>query len=289
MKNTIREKGSSYWHLAWIVPLVVSLWWAVTWVLTSSCEKLPEKGQTGDMFGGVNALFSGLAFGILIFTMHLQRKELELQRVESAQSREEFRGQKEQLEKQNRVLAIQSFENTFFHLVDLHRAQVKDAMICEIGLRGSAKSHEGLDAFGYLKDVLFLSMGPTNLYNNQRSDWENWSYATGKYEEIYDLNEAVLSGYFRLLYNIVVLVDTADILAETEKRKYIRVLRSQLVDAELVVLFFNCLSEYGRKFKPYIERYALLKHLQADSAHFWPLKKMYDPRAFGAIDESKTT
>ena len=39
-----------------------------------------KAGQSGDMFGAVNALFSGLAFAGLIFTIVVQKGELEGQR-----------------------------------------------------------------------------------------------------------------------------------------------------------------------------------------------------------------
>jgi hypothetical protein len=39
-------------------------------------KTLAARGQFGDMFGGINALFSAMAFAVLIYTMHLQRTEL---------------------------------------------------------------------------------------------------------------------------------------------------------------------------------------------------------------------
>ncbi len=49
------------------------------------------RGTFGDMFGAVNALFSGLAFAGVIYALFLQRRELELQRRELAMSRNELR------------------------------------------------------------------------------------------------------------------------------------------------------------------------------------------------------
>ena len=49
------------------------------------------RGQVGDMFGAVNSLFSGLAFAGLIYTVCLQRKELQLQRRELALTRREVK------------------------------------------------------------------------------------------------------------------------------------------------------------------------------------------------------
>ena len=92
-----------------VVLFAFSWWW-----LTATIDNPEEQGQFGDQFGAVNALFSGLAFAGLIFTIILQKKELALQREELTQTRDELKGQKEQLEEQNRTLKIQRFENTFF-------------------------------------------------------------------------------------------------------------------------------------------------------------------------------
>lgn len=50
-----------------------------------------ERGTFGDMFGVVNALFSGLALAGVIFAILLQREELRLQRKELELTREELR------------------------------------------------------------------------------------------------------------------------------------------------------------------------------------------------------
>lgn len=48
------------------------------------------RGQFVDMFGALNALFSGLAFAGIIFTIRQQKEELELQREELKMTREEL-------------------------------------------------------------------------------------------------------------------------------------------------------------------------------------------------------
>jgi hypothetical protein len=67
-------------------------------------EEWDTRGQFGDMFGAVNALFSGLAFAILIYTMLLQKKELEYQRQELRDNREEFHRMANANEQQLKVM-----------------------------------------------------------------------------------------------------------------------------------------------------------------------------------------
>jgi hypothetical protein len=76
----------------WLLIGIVVGVWALSWfglsILHSDLEK---RGQFGDTFGAVNALFSGLAFAILIHTMWLQKEELELQRKELKMTRRELK------------------------------------------------------------------------------------------------------------------------------------------------------------------------------------------------------
>ena len=50
----------------------------------------PTRGQFGDLFGAVNALFSGFAFAGLIYAILLQREDLSLQRTELELTRQEL-------------------------------------------------------------------------------------------------------------------------------------------------------------------------------------------------------
>ena len=66
------------------------------------------RGQFGDLFGSINSLFSGLAFAALIYTIYLQRKELELQRNELSMQRQEMALQREEMVKSREELAEQA-------------------------------------------------------------------------------------------------------------------------------------------------------------------------------------
>ena len=73
------------------VAISIVLLWAG--VATAAYFLLPDwasRGQFGDVFGAVNALFSGLAFAGLIFAILLQREDLELQRQELTLTRQEL-------------------------------------------------------------------------------------------------------------------------------------------------------------------------------------------------------
>lgn len=59
-------------------------------VITKYLSDMEERGQFGDMFGAANALFSGFAFLGIIYTIYLQRKELNLQKEELRLTRDEL-------------------------------------------------------------------------------------------------------------------------------------------------------------------------------------------------------
>ena len=84
-------------RVIWIVGIVILLLWGGSWLaITLWYDKPTDRGTFGDMFGAVNALFSGFAFAGLIITLLYQKEELQLQREELAQTREELKGQKEE-------------------------------------------------------------------------------------------------------------------------------------------------------------------------------------------------
>ena len=107
----------AFWILALIVLLVVIAYFLISAWLFPSIE---IRGQFGDSFGAVNALFSGLAFAGLISALFLQRNELQLQRDELRLTRHELAAQsaaqKEQADTALKAAAI----NALAALLPLH-------------------------------------------------------------------------------------------------------------------------------------------------------------------------
>lgn len=75
------ETKSRLW--IWIIIAIVgviALWGLSWWGISNYIDSPTDQGTFGDMFGAVNALFSGLAFAGLIVTLLYQKEELKLQR-----------------------------------------------------------------------------------------------------------------------------------------------------------------------------------------------------------------
>src|SRR6478609_2645720 len=121
--NTNDLSGSQIVAIVVTAIFVLSLWGINLFALvnhkTASNDFVGDRGTFGDMFGAVNALFSGLAFGGIIWTILLQRNELILQREESRMARQEAIDQ-------NKTLSKQRFENTFFNMLNLQNEIVKN-------------------------------------------------------------------------------------------------------------------------------------------------------------------
>lgn len=80
-----------------LVGLVAALWIAAPFFVSFLYSNMSERGQFGDTYGFINALFSGLAFAGLFYTIHLQARQLQIARTELKIQREELRLQREEL------------------------------------------------------------------------------------------------------------------------------------------------------------------------------------------------
>lgn len=89
-------------------------------------KDLAKCGTFGDQFGAANALFSGLAFAGLIYTIMLQRSDLRNQRKELFLQRQEMKRNRAEMIMQNKTLSLQRFENTFFSMMELQQQIVNN-------------------------------------------------------------------------------------------------------------------------------------------------------------------
>lgn len=98
--STFTSLKYSQFHLAGAMPDIsrATIIWTIIgvvtlWALTPAVfyllplNDMAERGQLGDIFGSINALFSGLAFAGVVFAILLQRQELALQRQELKETR----------------------------------------------------------------------------------------------------------------------------------------------------------------------------------------------------------
>lgn len=232
-----------------------------------------ERGTFGDQFGAVNALFSGLAFAGLIYTiilqrhdLKLQRRDLRLQREELALTRKEMEEQTAEFEKQNETLKIQRFENTFFNMMSQFQEVVNNLTVMVTTSSGIYES-KGRDVFQaqFEKTVVYVDL------KNETKNKARFRGMKGALEEynldgyLYSDTPTCFDHYFRLLYRILKFVKTTSLVTTYEEEyEYTAMLRAVLSRYELVWLFYNGLTYGEDKLKPLIERYAMLSNLRID-------------------------
>ncbi len=95
--------------MIWLVPVVILVLWLATWLLgVYLVDDWAKRGQFGDLFGSINALFSGLALAGVVTAIFLQKQELALQRAELKMTRDELRRTADAQEKSEDAVARQA-------------------------------------------------------------------------------------------------------------------------------------------------------------------------------------
>ena len=99
MQTATASSKSMRWAIAAILALVLAAWIATPYVISyfipvgdsmNFQSAMAVRGQAGDIYGSVNALFSGFAFVGVVVAIVLQSQELRLQREELAANRTEL-------------------------------------------------------------------------------------------------------------------------------------------------------------------------------------------------------
>jgi Putative phage abortive infection protein len=268
------------------LPIVASwLFWPRFLNFFPRLQGTMENGQFGDSYGALNTLFSGMAFAALGYTMWMQRSEL-------AETREILRSQKEEAEEQNRTLARQTFENTFFQLLRMHNdnlssMDLRRSRVAEISSLLSASTGGevyavGRECFSTFYNKFKIAYSEYQTTNINRSINDELAIINHAYQSMFNYYEADLGHYFRTLYHIVKLIDQNGI---GDKKFYTNLVRAQLSKFEICLIFYNGLSFNGAtKFKLLIEKYKFLHNLNIDElAKPDEHKKLYQQEAFGDI------
>src|SRR3989344_3483880 len=89
--------------------------------VTTFLTRPADSGAFGDTFGGLNTIFSGLAFVALVNALFMQSKELSLQREELQETQKLMAEQKAEMVRQAETMHLQQFESTFFQLLNQQR------------------------------------------------------------------------------------------------------------------------------------------------------------------------
>ncbi|MEO4017506.1 putative phage abortive infection protein [Pseudomonas rossensis] len=271
-------------------------------------EQSDKLGQFGDFFGGVlNPLLSFMALLGVLYTIRTQGKELK-------EAREETRIANRIQDKQTGVFERQNFESVFFRLIDVHakmaeRIRNKSDGFGSNGFETTVK--EVLQNYRYACEDLVKAQRsarkPQYPAINPEKTTEQQLLQQGFDEGVVGDIRVTLAQYYRNIYQILKLVDGFKVFAGEEqtgrrsprqirleyfhKRQYSNILRAQLSDDELKLLFFNCITPYGQGLKSYVEQYSLMKHLQ--KSKFLNGRKdifsLYEDEAYADYEDIETS
>jgi hypothetical protein len=228
---------------------------------TTDSSFLEKLSAVGSYFQGAVGSLWALAGLMFIYVAFLgQKQQMLLQR-------EEMEGQEEQFRLQQESIARQGFESAFFQLLTFHNQNVSQ-------MRADAGSGilEGRVCFVPWYKEFRRSYSPSKVQNNIES-------VSNFYFCFYINHQSAFAHYFRTLYHIFKFVRFGG-LPDDEKKRYASLARAQLSANELAFLFYNGISACGEKFKPLIEKFSLLEHLDKDKLLDPSHETFYNPKAY---------
>ena len=230
----------------WVLPTIATL--LTVGMLTAGYlnpEDFKSLGPWGDFVGGVlNPTLTFVTFFAVLLTIWLQRQELILTREEMSRSATA-------LENQEITLRKQSFENTFFEMLRLHNSILDsiDLVNSETG-----RVSRGRDAFNVFYTRLTKIYRANRIKSSGRSKRE---IAELSYFIFWKDAQTELGHYFRFLFNFFRFIEDSNIKDDF----YAKLVRSQLSDQELLILFYNNISIPGEPFRRFANLYRLFDNL----------------------------
>ena len=227
--------------------------------------------------GAVASLWSLGALLFLYATLLAQREQIKQQQHQLEEQRIQFEAEQERLkienqqqaqqfELQQQSIKLQSFENSFFQQLKLFNDVRIQTSIDYEAFMGEVTPYEGLNCFKTCRNVLTSCYPHSNFQSTSDAAPANTqdikNAAQDYFLKFYKPHRHGLDHYFRQLYHIIKFVDSSHGLnSDLEKRRYTSLVRAQLTDNELFLLFYNGVCPHAEKFRPLIEKYGLLEHL----------------------------
>jgi hypothetical protein len=212
-----------------------------------------KPNEIGDTFAG---LFGSLAFVWIVVTVLVQGIEL--------------REQRKEFEDMNRNMECQRFENTFFEmLTTLSRIASQLRLKVDRNIKDKPEGRVVFEMLG--SEFTATYKKKTNLASPAEKR------ATEAYDAFWNARRTDLSHYFRYLFNFLRLISDS----EVSKPYHAKILRSQISDEELKLLFYNCLSTSGKKMQKYAVEFELFDNMHPSDLVETSHAKLIDPKVFG--------
>lgn len=232
--------------------LTIFFIWLVhtTGLIAESKDRIEKLALLGDSFGWLTSLFAGLSAFLVFLTLSAQKRELHETRT---------------------LMQYQRIEATVFQLLE-----GLQSTLSEIQIHNQGQTYSGRAAFKSFYEDLKLkfvaAFGSTNDGFGGFKMTETAETACQKEKELIELSMEKawnnlwgshglwLGHYYRQLYRIVKFIDQSMLLEES-KQELVKIVRAQISNYELVLLYYNLKSQEGEKFRLYCDKYEILKHI----------------------------
>ncbi len=191
------------------IGLLYFVWYAWRFYEVYAAGK-PEPGIYGDQFGGLNTLFTGWAFVILIVTLIAQMFELRLQRKELEETREQIKGERKALEKSSKFMESQANimldqikVDSFYRLVSLHREIVNKQKYKQYDGEGIPAFRNAYDWLAQTKSTLEPMDALIAFYENNLIDFKSFFLLT---ERILDYIDTEITDieHYKAIFNAII-------------------------------------------------------------------------------------
>lgn len=224
----------------------------------------------GNAFGFVNAVVSGLALLAVAYTLKVTRDQIrdgqqqfEQQQRQLQQNTEVLEAQKNELARQVAVMGQQAFDTRFFQLLALLQSIV-DSLEVPQAINLTARARAAFkQIYSYFQTSTHgLGSGKSGGKPDDMAPEERRQQVSDAFRAFYRAHTNDMGHFFRTLYHVVLYVDRST-LSDKDKYAYVRLVRAQLSQHQLTLLFYNGLtSECGwPKCFRLIKEYRLLKNM----------------------------
>ncbi len=221
------------------------------------------KEDINSSYGALSTLFAGLAFAGVVISLGIQRKAMDSQAKASAN---------------------QSFEHTFFQMLQMH-CDLRDSVITK---HNNGEYLKGIAAIQEIYQVsLQVPLSKDSALKQEIHTGEEAALVliNNAFNGYQKGNHDVLGPYLRSVYQILKYIDNSGL---DNPKFYSSLFRAHLSTYELYFLFLNCLAEAGGKaFKLLAVDYELFKHLTLidQSLFTGDILTLYPDSSFGSNNE----
>lgn len=259
-----------------LVGIAVAAFIGVFWHSTLSGNPT-DWGVFGDYFGGVIGTIVGLAtWALLVATVALQRKMIDVAQDQLSISRQELRVANLEMAQANILVRQQSFEATFFRMLELVREFGKSTHIYTRVAGGTVHTRQ-VETASHVAGICMGEVAEIDGAGDALT--EAIAGAGSQMRDDEDMRDWI-DRFCGATYHTLKLIHFSQ-LPEDQRARYASLLRSQFSSSQLICVFFSLASRQSNDLSHFVNYYGMLKHLPSIGGH-----DSFNPPAYGSLHPS---